>query len=434
MRLVRLQTRQFKWTSICTLTIALSSILSSCNSAQQKTVADHDGKNQAIPEMAVVPIQALTLSRQLNFPGELLSYQDVAMYPKVEGFVKWIGVDRGSVVRKGQTLVVVFAPELQAKTQEAQSKVQSERGALMQCRSKLESAIASVGEGQAKLDADEATHSRLKKASATPGVVAEVDLEVAGKQVQGDREHLKALKDATDAARSMVASQEDNLQAAQQFLQSVKDMQEYLTIKAPFDGVITSRDVHEGSLVSPSSPKQPMIRLQEISRLRLVVPVPEAAVAGVSVGKQVEFSVPAYPSRRFWGTIARPGRALDQQTRTMPVELDVNNASGILAPGMFPQVHWLVTRPYKTLFVPAMSVVTNLERTFVIKVNNGVTQCVSVSKGQPMGNLIEVFGSINAGDQVIGRASDDIKDGTRVATRPAAISDITPGARTGAGE
>src|SRR5262249_38383714 len=139
----------------------------------------------------------------------------------------------------------------------------------------------------------------------------------------------------------------------------------------PFEGEVTERNVHKGSLVGPAasgSGAAPMVRVENTARLRLVVPVPEKYAADIESGSKVEFSVPAYPGEKFSGTIARVSHSVDVKTRTMPVELDVDNVAGRLSSGMFPEVLWPVRRKEPTLFVPESSVAKTTEATFVIRV------------------------------------------------------------------
>ena len=144
--------------------------------------------------------------------------------------------------------------------------------------------------------------------------------------------------------------------------------------------------------------------------MRVVVPVPEEDVSGIEPGAKVEFSVPAYPRRTYSGVIARVSHALDQNTRTMPVELDALNPDGTLAPGMYPSVKWPV-RGAAALWVPKTSVVTTTERAFVIRNAGGKAQWVDVKKGATAGDLIEAIGDLHAGDMVVRRATDEIRNG-----------------------
>jgi membrane fusion protein (multidrug efflux system) len=313
------------------------------------------------PTVEVAPVVAQALNLTSRLPGELQPYLSVALYPKITGIVEWIGVDRGSQVKQGQLLVRLLAPEVKAQRAEA----------------------------QAKLQGAESTYARLKSASATPGVVAGQDLEVAQKTVEADRARVQALR----------------------------EMESYLLMKAPFDGVVTERNVHPGALIGPASAGAPVLRLEQASRLRLVVWVPEAYVGGIAGGETFKFTVPAYPGESFSGSIARIARSVDVKTRTMPVEMDVKNQTGRLSPGMFAEVEWSVRRPTATLFVPTKSVVTTSERTFVLSVRDGSVEWITVSRGASQGDLVEVFGALSPGDQVVRRGTDELRPGTRVVPR-----------------
>jgi RND family efflux transporter MFP subunit len=165
----------------------------------------------------------------------------------------------------------------------------------------------------------------------------------------------------------------------------------------------------------------PMLRIQQVSRLRLVVAVPESEVTGITPGAKVNFTVPALPGEQFTGVVRRLSRSLDTKTRTMPVELDVNNSLGRLAPGMFPEVIWPARRPRPSLFVPPTAVATTTERTFVVRVREGLVEWVDVRRGvamnQPGGDLVEVFGDLAPGDQIAMRGTDELRAGTRVTAR-----------------
>jgi RND family efflux transporter MFP subunit len=157
-----------------------------------------------------------------------------------------------------------------------------------------------------------------------------------------------------------------------------------------------------------------LLVIQQVSHLRLVVPVPEENVSGIMNGANVQFQVPAWPERTYSGAIARISHALEQKTRTMNVELDVMNRDGSLAPGMYPSVKWPVRRSRPSLFVPKTSVVTTTERTFVIRSQNGQAEWVDVRKGVAEGDLVEVFGNLKPGDMVVRRATDEIREGTQI--------------------
>lgn len=329
------------------------------------------------------------LDRPVALPADLVAFQDVEIRPKIGGFVEAVAVDRGSAVKKGQLLVRLAAPELVSQRSEADTKIRS--------------AQAQRIEAEAKLASDDATYQRLKAASATPGVVAGNDVDVAQK--------------TTDADRARVELWKQNEQGARDAARAVRELESYLRATAPFDGMVTEHNVHVGSLVNASSP--PMLRVQQISALRLVVAVPEEAVSGTDPGQVVKFTVAAFPGETFTGTVARLGHALDLKTRTMPVELDVRNSDSRLSPGMFAQVAWTVRRRQPSLFVPGSAIAMTTEHTFVVRVRNGQTEWVDVKRGSMMKQLVEVFGDLRAGDQIALRGTDELKAGTRVTPKPA---------------
>jgi RND family efflux transporter MFP subunit len=339
------------------------------------------------PLLEVVPVIEQPLDVQLTLPGELSAFQTVAIYPRVSGFVKSVNVDRGSTVKAGQLLVTLDAPELVAQRSAAESKMQA--------------AQAQVAAAQAKADADRTTFDRLKAASATPGVVAGNDVQIAEKNAEASRNQLGSAQQATEAARQALAA--------------VRDMESYLRVTAPFSGVVTERNIHPGALVGPANGGQhPMLTLVDNRRLRLVVPVPEAYTTAITAGTTIPFTVAAYPEENFTGRVARVAQAVDVNTRTMAVELDVANEGGRLAPGAFCQVKWPVQRRQPSLFVPSASVATTTDRTFVVRVRDGRTEWVNVRTGLTSGALVEVFGDVKVGDEVAGRGTDELRPGTVV--------------------
>jgi len=342
----------------------------------------------------VVRVLQQPLEVHLSLPGELTPYQSVAMYSRVTGFVKTIPVDRGSTVRTGDVIAVLEAPELIAQRSEAQSKLQA--------------AEAQLAGTQAKADSDRSTYDRLKAASATPGVVAGNEVLIAEK--------------TAEASRNQVSASQEIVEAARQAVNAFRDMEGYLRVRAPFAGIVTERNVHPGALVGPaggSTGALPIVRIVENSRLRLVVPVPEAYTAEIRPGVDIPFSVAAYPGQTWWGKVARIARSVDVGTRTMAVELDVTNKDGRLPPGTFCQVQWPVRRRSPSLFVPSGSVASTTDRTFVVRIRDNKTEWVTVKTGLTSGALVEVFGDLQAGDQIAGRGTDELRAGTEVRAREA---------------
>jgi membrane fusion protein (multidrug efflux system) len=317
-----------------------------------------------VPAVNVVRVVSKQFSETERLPAELMAWQAVAVYPKVQGFVDRINVDRGSVVHEGQILVQLSAPEFVAQTAQAEATM--------------------VG--------DQATYRRLLKASRTPGAVSPNELELAEQAYKSDQERVRSLKTLSG----------------------------YLIIRAPFSGIITQRNVHPGALVGPPSEPLstavPMLRLEQIDHLRLVVPVPQADVDLIPEGGIVRFNVSAFPGRDFTGTISRISHALDPATRTMPVEADVYQKQYLLDPGMFVEALWPVESATQSLFVPGSAIVGG-PNPFVERVSNGYVQRITVTPGKAMGELVQIAGALRANDMVIADPSADLTDGERVRVR-----------------
>jgi RND family efflux transporter MFP subunit len=329
-------------------------------------------------------VAAASEGRTVPLPGELYPFEAVDVVARVSGYVETIDVDRGSDVRRGQTLATIVAPELAAQVAEA--------------RARVETAVANRVVAEADQSSARLTHERLLAASATAGAVAGLELRRAEDAVRAANARVEAAARAVDAAR-----------AAQE---AVTTLEGYLRVTAPFAGRITARMVHPGALVGPST--GPLVRLEHTTRLRLVVPIPEQYGGGARRGREVSFRVPAHGARAFTGRLARVAGALDPRTRTMAVELDVENADGALAPGMFPQVAWPLTPAEGTVVVPATAIVTTTERTFVIRVREGKAEWVTVRRMAARGDTAEVTGALAVGETILRRGSDEIRDGAAV--------------------
>ena len=366
-----------------------SLFLYGCNGSPE--AADGKQTQTDAQTVEVVPVAAQKLATVFTLPAQLVPFETVDIYPRVTGFMDMIRVDRGSRVHKGELIIRLSAPELVAQRAQAES-------ALRAAESQLTTA-------QAKLASDKGTYQHLAAAAQTPGVVAENDVMEASQTVSADQ--------------GLVQSAEHNAAAARDALRSVAQLESYLNIYAPFDGIVTTRNLHPGALVGPASGPSgtmPIVQIVDAAHLRLVVPVPEAYVGEMQVGQQVAFTVPAHPGETFHAPIARISHDVELNTRTMPVELDVHSTDGRLSPGSFSSVQWPVHRAATTMFVPASAVTNDQQRTFVERVRNGKAEWVDVVTGLGVSGNIEVFGDLKPGDEVIRNATDAIRPGQQVKT------------------
>src|SRR6266436_1455654 len=371
------------------ITLALLVSISGCD-GNPKTAVNKQAEPDA-QTVEVVSVTAQKLATVFTLPAQLIPFETVDIYPKVTGFVDVIRVDRGSRVHKGELIIRLSAPELVAQRAQAESA--------------LRVAEAQLTTAQAKLNSDNGTYLHMASAAKTPGVVAENDVIVASQTASADQ--------------GQVHSAENNVAAARDALRSVTQLQSYLNIYAPFDGVVTTRNLHPGALVGPASGQSgtmPIVQIVDTTHLRLVLPVPEAYVGEMQVGQQVAFTVPAHPGETFHAPITRISHDVELNTRTMPVELDVHSVDGRLLPGSYSSVKWPVHRTAPTMFVPVSAVTNDQQRTFVERVRDGKAEWVDVVTGLGVSGNIEVFGDLKPGDEVIRNATDAIRPGQQVKT------------------
>jgi membrane fusion protein, multidrug efflux system len=324
-------------------------------------------------KVEAVAVVARATAQTIPLPGKLLPYQQVSPTARLDGFVSEVPVDRGSVVNQGDLLVRLIAPELQAQRAEAQAREQAAEGAR--------------SEAQARLTAEEGVLARMTKAAETPGTIAPKEIEEEEEAVNAARSYLRARTESVDAARaSGMASRE---------------MEQFLSVTAPFSGVVTQLFVRRGSPVKRGG--SALLEMQDVTKLRLVITAPEANTGDIVSGTRIAFKVPDFPQETFFGVVSK--------FRTIPAELEVVNRGGRLAPGMLPEVAW----PAKpTLLIPPSCIMVWGDKTFVIRVKDGRAKWLIVKKGDASSDLVEVTGALAAGDLLVRQANPQIHDGASV--------------------
>jgi membrane fusion protein (multidrug efflux system) len=360
---------------LAVLAMAVGS-MSACHSDdKEKKEQQEEEQQQEAVETPTVQIVSLTkgrLSSNITIPGELIPYQQVDLYAKTNSYVKKLLVDIGSEVHQGQLLAVLEAPEINSQLAAAQSRIK---------------------QFEAVYFASKATYDRLVSTSKTPGTVSQNDLEQA-----------EAKKNADEA----------NIDAAKSGLKEVSANLAYLEIRAPFDGVITSRNVNLGAYVGPGGKStDPLFTIQDQGRLRLVVSVPEVYTGALSNKSEVNFTVRALPSEKFTAQVKRIAGALDEKLRAERLEMDVYNKDKKLLPHMFAEVSLPLPAGDSTYVVPKTAVATSTEKVFVIKVVDHKAVWVDVKKGLSNGDSIEIFGGdLKPDDKLVKAASDEIRNGS----------------------
>ena len=362
-----------------TITLAVFAAvgLSACSDSKEKQqVAQTERQEAAVdnPPVELVAAEKGKLSSTIAVPGELIPYQQVDVYAKITSYVKKLNVDIGSEVHTGQLMALLEAPEINSQLAAAESHIKQQ---------------------EAVYYASKATYDRLVSTSKTPGTVSQNDLEQAEAKTKSDMANIEAAKADYKAIASNLG---------------------YLQIKAPFDGVVSARNVNLGAYVGPAGKgsDQPLFVIQDQKRMRLVISVPEAYTGSLSTKDQVTFSVRSLPNRKFTAQVKRLAGALDEKLRSERLEMDVYNKNKELLPGMYADVSIPVPSRDSTFIIPKTAVVTSTERVFVIRVNNHKAEWVDVKKGFQSADKAEVYGDIKPGDKLVKQATDEIRDGATV--------------------
>jgi RND family efflux transporter MFP subunit len=329
-----------------------------------------DDPKPAAPEYTLAAVKSSGIATMVKLPGQLAAYQEVKIYPKVNGYVKYVYVDIGSKVTHGQLLMRLEAPELEQGTLQAKEKY---------VRTK------------ADLSIDKEHYNRLLEASMTPGAVSPLEISSAKAKVESD----SALSNAAKTNWEMEQT-----------------MQSYLQVIAPFNGVITERNVHPGALVSvEEKDATPMLELKEVARLRLQVDIPENLAGNLKEGESIDFFTSASPGKKMTGLINRKSMNINPHFRVERVEADVMNNHAELAPGMYADVIIYPKGNETAYSVPKSSVVVSTERKYVLVVKSNRISKVDVNTGNESGDYVEVYGNFEKGDHVIVNANDEIKEG-----------------------
>ncbi len=332
----------------------------------------------AAPEQPVLETFDLSkekMSSQITLPAELQGFRQVDLYAKVASYVKELKVDIGSQVKAGQLLIVLEAPEISSQIAAAQSRLHS---------------------AEAVYTASNATYNRLLETSKVEGTISKNDL---------------------DIALSRKSSDYSQLQAAKASMKELQTMQGYLQIRAPFDGVISARNVNTGAYVGPQGKGSdlPLFSIQDQAKLRLAVSVPEAYTGYISDGDALSFTVNSLPGRTFKGKITRMSGALDLKLRSERVEMDVVNADKKLLPGMVAQVILPLNAKDSTFVVPKTAVVNSAEGIYVVSVKDNKYHHTGVVKGREFGDRVEVYSdSLTVNQKLVKAANEEMRNGEPV--------------------
>jgi multidrug efflux pump subunit AcrA (membrane-fusion protein) len=345
--------------------------------------------------------------------------QQTDVAPSIAGKVVVVGVDLGSFVRRGQTIVRLDDVDLKLRVEQAQAQLDQTKAALRQAEEKIglrpgqgfdPGRVPEVAAARATYELAEKNLSRAEKLIESGDVSRSYFDDQKLKRDQSREQYESALSKARQDYAA-VATARANVSSAQSQLDLAKRNLSYANVFSPIDGYVVERDADLGEYVAPTAKVATIVR---INPLRIRIDIPEQAIPEVQVGLGVSITTSAWPDKNFSGRIARISPNVSASSRTLMVEAEVENSSGTLKPGQFATVRILQPRPESAVLVPARAVRTEagVSRLFVIK--DGHAQQRLVQLGQAEGDLIEVKTGVTADEQVATSNLDQLSDGMEV--------------------
>lgn len=387
---------------------------SSC-SREAKVDASQPG---AAVVVGVVPVKRQDLSNDLKIASEFIPYQEIDVHAKVSGYIKKLFINWGTHVKTGQLMAVLDVPELNAQVLRDRAAVSRDKQELARTREELAS-------GESAANVAHLTYSRLEGVMTTqPGLVAQEEVDVAQAKAEETAASVSAARDALAAAQQELAVDRSTLARDQ-------DLENYSSITAPFDGVVTQLNAYTGSLLpagtSGSQNDLPLCHLSQNDLLRLVIPVPAEVVPDVRIGETVNVDVPSL-NRSFEGKVARVSGQIDLDTRTMHTEVEVPNPSYQLVPGMYASVELPVKSAANALVVPIQSVApTQAGKGTVLVVRNGQIAGRDVTLGIETATKAQVLSGLREGEWVVFGEQSRYHPGEAVKTEPVNLAAIGEG-------
>ena len=355
-------------------------------------------QEDALPRVEIMEVGRSSAKSNLVLPGNIQAVTEAPILARADGYIKSRMVDIGDRVRAGQPIAEIEAPELDQQVRQAQANLQQTTAALDQ-------ALANQRQGKANADLARVTADRWKSLSAK-GVVSRQENDQYQAQYQAQVANLDSLEKAVAAARSNVSAAEANLSR-------LNEVQSYRVVKAPFEGVVTLRNVDVGALVNAGSTL--LYRIAQMNVLRTYVNVPQSNADSIHSGQTAQLTVSNLPGRKFFGTVARTANSLDPNSRTMLVEVQVKNAEGVLLPGMYALVDLSSPRANPPVLLPGDALIVRADGTEVAVVRPDHTiHLQKIQVGRDYGDKLEIISGLEPGDLVIANPSDTVREGVKV--------------------
>jgi RND family efflux transporter MFP subunit len=375
---------------------------------EQVLAAESQAEGSSLPVVNVEAVTRSSSDASLLLPGNIQAITEAPVLARASGYIRKRYVDIGDRVTAGQVLAEIEAPELDQQIRQAGA-------AIDQANSTVEQAEAALQQGQANVNLARVNAHRYANLLAK-GVVSRQDNDTYQAQFEAQQANVQALQKAVAAARSNAAAAEANLAR-------LNELHGYQTVRAPFAGVITLRNIDSGVLVNEANTL--LFRIAQTGRLRIYVNVPQGQADSVRRGQAATLAIANLPGRTFRGAVSRTANALDPSTRTLLVEVEVPNDSGLLLPGMYAMVDLSIPRTHPPLVIPGDTLVVRSDGPQVAVVNaGGVVHFTRIQLGRDFGDHLEVLSGLEEGQQLAVNPSDAVREGVHV--KPVRLAQKSP--------
>jgi RND family efflux transporter MFP subunit len=355
---------------------------------RSEALQEATGAETAAPVVRVVEVKRTAREQELALPGTTLADQTTSLYARINGYLKSYAFDLGDSVKKGQLVADIDSPEVDQQLRQARATLGMAQAALLQ---------AQANQDLAKVAADRWA-ALVKEKAVSQQEADEKRLTLVAREADGE------------AARASIRAQEANVKR-------LEEQSSFKQILAPFDGVITARNVEIGTLVSEGSGTgaRELFRMVQIHSLRLHVPVPETFVPAIKIGMETPLSFGAWPGKTFTGKVSRISGAVEPSSRTLLVELRVPNEDGKLLPGMYAQVTFKLQREGAPLLMPSTALLVRPEGTLAAFVGkDGIVHYKKIQVGRDFGTDIEIVSGLEEHDAVMTNPGTVIREGQKV--------------------
>jgi RND family efflux transporter MFP subunit len=409
-----------------------------CDRSSEKKTA-HSA--QPVMRVEVVQPERHTVQRSVAEPGELEAYETTPIYAKIAGYVQDVSVDIGSVIKKGQVLAKLWVPEVEADLQEKRAAVAQAEARRTQAEAAVEvaeaavtSAQAKVGEVQAGIKRADADLTRwqqeyrrveqLFQERAQTGTLldetrnklraAEASRDEVHAQVKSAEAALSESRSELDKARSDVVAATASIDVARGEARHAEAMLGYARVEAPYDGIVTRRNVDTGHLTKPGQEGDPLFIVARTDIVTIAVDIPETYSSDVDAGDHALIKLQAMKGRTVEGKVTRTSWALDPKTRTIRAEIDIPNPGGKLRPGLYAYATVIVEEHPDVLTIPTTAVFTDKDRTFCVIVTDGKAVRRPIGTGLNDGMRTEVMSGLKGDEQVVKANAASLLDGQAV--------------------